>query len=582
MIKEVSQDLIENMLLVAKTNSWRTSHVGFALAVDADYEMQEARWGYGSKKERIVLKPEKYKTVCFCDGGKVHENTSPKCPVCQANNQWGSLPIIYDSAFIKKVKAKKDEGHRIGLNYSDNQTMQTSVNLLQTYYVREHETDPTGIEICRLTMKGGTDKNGNPSVTAKYDKFVEIIPGKIAKAYKVTKKDGTTEIDMFDGLRIGAKSIFEPVDIYWEGAASMIDFLAKHPDFAKRTGLKELVKHYTPAATQYSNCVSIPENTLFMFYLYLYSEYPVVELLVKMGYNKLILDTIRTTGEGYTRASVRDNVKKLSDLLNQTTKGSLALSIPTYVGEFLKYKNANASEYMDWSNICERQPLSKENFEKFIDSEAYFYLNYHDCLGKLPDILKYGYTLEQATSYILKQFLAKEDYSTRSMRYGSSAFAGILTELEDYLRICELMNLAETDLYPQNIQAAHTRMVEAYRAVENKVNDQNLRKIADRYAGFTSESKYLDVVFPKCVQDFVNEGHAQHNCVGSYANSVLNGHCKVFFIRKKTDMEDSYITAECRKNGLGQLMYRNNTPVNDYTEREFAKAVCKYILSKPW
>ena len=152
---------------------------------------------------------------------------------------------------------------------------------------------------------------------------------------------------------------------------------------------------------------------------------------------------------------------------------------------------------------------------------------------------------------------------------------------KDYLQTCELMNV-EHDKFPQDINKAHDDIMKAYSAVKNQFTDKKLKSIADKYGDYKTTSKYYDIVMPKCINDFVKEGNDMHNCVGGYAQQVENGRCRIFFIRKIDDIDKSYITAECTKNGLGQLFYRNNTAVQDYNEREYAKAFCKYILSKGW
>ena len=77
----------------------------------------------------------------------------------------------------------------------------------------------------------------------------------------------------------------------------------------------------------------------------------------------------------------------------------------------------------------------------------------------------------------------------------------------------------------------------------------------------------------------IEEGNQQHNCVGSYIRSVSEGQCVIFFIRKKDEPHHSFITAECRKNGLGQLMYANNRWVGDDDLRKFASSICNKILT---
>lgn len=58
------------------------------------------------------------------------------------------------------------------------------------------------------------------------------------------------------------------------------------------------------------------------------------------------------------------------------------------------------------------------------------------------------------------------------------------------------------------------------------------------------ETENCCIVLPKSEKDLVTEGQRQHNCVGGYANYILNGSTIVLFIRKKNDKETNYITCD--------------------------------------
>lgn len=83
------------------------------------------------------------------------------------------------------------------------------------------------------------------------------------------------------------------------------------------------------------------------------------------------------------------------------------------------------------------------------------------------------------------------------------------------------------------------------------------------------ENNYL-VVVPKDMEDLINEGNQQKNCVGYYYNqSISDGNDFIFFIRKKDNPDISYIT--CRYD----IEYRELAEINtwsnqeDYNEEEY-------------
>jgi len=86
----------------------------------------------------------------------------------------------------------------------------------------------------------------------------------------------------------------------------------------------------------------------------------------------------------------------------------------------------------------------------------------------------------------------------------------------------------------------------------------------------------LIVVVPQNIKDLIDEGIQQHNCVGEYYNkSIADGEDFIFFIRKKSNPKESYIT--CRYNISDKELAEINTAFNkeEYTteECEFAKKI---------
>jgi len=553
----------------------------------------------GGTRGNVVISSKKIILMCPCNGFEKQELSGNAveqcvCPLCnQGFNYWMRRARVILSADTVKDAEKKfaeinnknaarwQQGNYIvsfgGYRTSTDGKPKSREKLLQTYYVKEKLDGTCGIDIVRLTINAVVD-DGNITFEEKYDKWCEVVPGQKIAAYKITKARGQEEIDVFDAFHITSDNVTNDECVYYEGATSMIDFIANNPEFAKRTGLDELVMNYLPTSL-------IPENSLFLLYLYLYSKYPVVELLVKMKYYGLVFGLMDRICSAYRREDIRASVSSLNKLLNQTSKGSASLSIPSYIGQYLNAKGAKIDEYFSWVALNEYESISKENFEKIISSEAYWYINYYNQLGQLPNIIKYGYTLNQVMKYIMKQYSNDNKWNIRQNKVDYRTphqITSIINLWKDYLEHCELMDV-KPDKFPQDVKKAHDDIISAYKAVKDKMIDKELAQIADKYSSYKTTSKHYDIVVPRSVNDFVTEGNNQHNCVGGYVESVRKGRCRVFFIRKIDDMETSYITAECNKLGqLAQIKYRNNLPVTNYDEVEYAKAFCKFIMSKGW
>ena len=87
------------------------------------------------------------------------------------------------------------------------------------------------------------------------------------------------------------------------------------------------------------------------------------------------------------------------------------------------------------------------------------------------------------------------------------------------------------------------------------------------------------VVVPKTLQDFTDEGNMQHNCVGHfYHSSIAKGENLIYFIRKKSTPNHSYITNRyCIRN---KKTVETRMFANAYNGDEEARALIKEIDKK--
>lgn len=107
-----------------------------------------------------------------------------------------------------------------------------------------------------------------------------------------------------------------------------------------------------------------------------------------------------------------------------------------------------------------------------------------------------------------------------------------------------------------------------------KINSINHYQIAD-----------YEIVVPQSIDDLNAESKQQNNCVGYYYNnSIRVGENYIYFLRKKTNPNESYMT--CRFNVISkatiEFFYKNNRWVNDKKEIEILKQIdekIKQILS---
>lgn len=115
----------------------------------------------------------------------------------------------------------------------------------------------------------------------------------------------------------------------------------------------------------------------------------------------------------------------------------------------------------------------------------------------------------------------------------------------------------------------------ARKEMENKIikNENKIRTIEE-----LSNDTFV-VVVPKTLQDFTDEGNMQHNCVGHfYHSSIAEGENLIYFIRKKSTPNHSYITNRyCIRN---KKTVETRMFANAYNGDEEARALIKEIDKK--
>ena len=115
----------------------------------------------------------------------------------------------------------------------------------------------------------------------------------------------------------------------------------------------------------------------------------------------------------------------------------------------------------------------------------------------------------------------------------------------------------------------------AKKAWKDKIikNENKIRAIEE-----LSDDTFV-IVVPKTLQDFTDEGDMQHNCVGHfYHNSIAAGKNLVYFIRKKSTPNRSYITN--RYNVESKETVETRLFANAYNDDDEAIALIKEIDKK--
>ena len=161
-----------------------------------------------------------------------------------------------------------------------------------------------------------------------------------------------------------------------------------------------------------------------------------------------------------------------------------------------------------------------------------------------------------------------------------------VNEIKDIIYYCMVLKAEENDFSILNsnrgLHYNENSLDEIYRNRADEILATNLQKIND--INHYQIADY-EIVVPQSINDLNAESKHQNNCVGYYYNnSIRAGENYIYFLRKKTNPNESYMT--CRFNVINkattEFFYKNNRRVESKKEIEILKQIdekIKQILS---
>lgn len=511
-------------------------------------------------------------TICFCNGERTVTKNSCYCSKCYRGDE------IHQNLFGDEKFLMGDKGpyNRHNFKYPFNKNHKENIILISS-------TEKSIIlENVSLSVEIERDQ---PKERVSIKERAIITPGESSKAYRILKKEDR-EIpfsNIFSWLGINTKTLFNKnkPKVFFENANNLIDFLNKNKDLINKIAFWDVF-----GETNINCC----KEVFFLFYLYIYGSYPMVELLAKMGFTKLLEDIFLTIVSSCNREEIKNKIMCLKELFNETTKGSAVLKVPFFAAKYLKDLNADFKVFKFFSDLYELEPFSKEAFsfmlEKSLISNMGFsmsnngYWHPRDVGEDFLNILKHD---GLSTRKILTNYYSSDIYKENLARgcASSDVFKTYVSLLSDLLRMYELLGIKEYLPLPTKIKEVHDKISERFIEYKNEKFEEILSIVASKYKKFIPQNDQFEIIIPPSSREFIDEGSQQHNCVASYTHNVANGDCLVFFIRRKSKPEQSFITAEYRKGKLAQIFLKNNirlSPCEEHKEAyEFAEKFVKNI-----
>lgn len=343
-------------------------------------------------------------------------------------------------------------------------------------------------------------------------------------------------------------------------------FLLKSDFIQDEKDLKDLVKKHEPYLYKF-----LKEHKQSML---LGICFPKIEILYKAGY-KLAKDIINS-GKDF-------NIKTVRGLCNMKgTNPRSILKVPNYALPDLKDADLERCHFLRL--VSQLHNISEKEYKWYAESGltrkdlGYFKIK-GDAFSKDHYlIMHFGNDLK--TPYIW--FTKCIEYLKKT--FGSNIFISIHT-IMDYKRMCDELGI-KFDKSPEYIVQNHDMVAKLYRETQarlekekRKREEQGALKIIDECKKYNFED---DEFFIKSVEnrnDITDEASQQHNCVASYWSRVSRGETMIFFMRKKSNPEKSYVTVELTYDlRIRQAYLKGNQIITDIKTNNFLKTWKKFVI----
>jgi hypothetical protein len=294
-------------------------------------------------------------------------------------------------------------------------------------------------------------------------------------------------------------------------------------------------------------------------YFDLFSRYPAVEYLMKLGHKAIIEEklNIGSISQGVINWRGKDllSVLKLTKA-EYTAIRKNKIEITSRLLIFIKENRKQG-----WGlTIPELKTLSKMAVRGISDIV--------DIIEKFG---KYMSTTE-ALKYCIKQRAKHEMYSLWMIGH----------DWEDYIRECRQLHISVKDKwvrFPNDLYAAHQKTLMQIEFEKNKALNKAVEARLEDLNQYRYENDAFLIRPAESATEIVAEGKALSHCVGQYAKRHADGELSIFFIRKTSEPDKPYYTLELIKDRIVQVRGSHNCATTPEID-EFLKSWTKEKLAK--
>ena len=138
---------------------------------------------------------------------------------------------------------------------------------------------------------------------------------------------------------------------------------------------------------------------------------------------------------------------------------------------------------------------------------------------------------------------------------------------------CEKGDFIKNYVKEKRTYELNNEKIDKQKLYENQMNKKEM---------LSFEYENLEVVIPTSFEEFKKEAEQQSNCVARlYLPKVIDGDLNIVFIRKKEELNKSYITCEIRNGVIYQYLTRFNQTPHDDNAIKF-KSLYQEYLNENW
>lgn len=257
-------------------------------------------------------------------------------------------------------------------------------------------------------------------------------------------------------------------------------------------------------------------------YLSAYTEFPRMEMAVKMGFIEAVDDLVL---DGKKNA-------RILDWTADTSWGFLRLNKPDCKA-FLRAK-LGSNELRLYREVKNQMPqLSMNRF-----------LELADRVGSDTNASK----LIRATRMAKCSIAEGINYTERQMARQSAGMSHILQLWTDYLSFAQTLDydLSRVDVVlPKDLRERHDAAADTVSILKLRNQEAQYTKRINRLNEmYTFDYCGYSIVVPSRAEDIVREGRTLHHCVGGYAARHMDGKVDILFLRKSRKKSRPFITIE--------------------------------------